>query len=177
MISLDNKKEFRRSYHEYYPLVFSAVYSKTKNLEDAEDICHEVFIRYSMNYGTIEKHRGWLMKAVSFEVSNYYRKKEANRDDFMDIDMVSDSRSHYFENGFRDSRIILQEAIENEGNFSGEREMMLFELVAKYHFTCGEAARYLGITRRQALKEYRKTSIRILHYLKSKGIKGIEDLL
>lgn len=177
MQSLRVKKEFRRLYAEFYPVVLSAIYVRTGNVEDAEDICHEVFVRFLNNLEAIEKHREWLMTAVQFEINNYYRKKANQRNGVIDIDVMADDGSLLFENGFRDSRIILQEAIENESNFENERDMILFHLIAVYGYTYREAGEYLGITKWRAEGMYKKTSRRLLGYFRDKGIKGIEDLL
>jgi RNA polymerase sigma factor (sigma-70 family) len=177
MSAFEKKTEFRRAYAEYYPLVFSAAYVKTGNREDAEDICHDVFIRFFNHFDEIEKHRGWLMKAVSFEISNY-RSRKANRvSECADIDDFSNDSHLSYVNGFRDSRIIIQEVIADEANFESEREMLLFELIAVYDFSYREAGKYLTMTRWQAEYMYRKISDRIMNQLRKRGVKGIGDLL
>jgi RNA polymerase sigma factor (sigma-70 family) len=172
----DKRKEFRDSYTRYYPLVFSVLYSKLNKREDTEDICQEVFIKYYNNFETIENARNWLLTALRFEINNYYRKK-TNREDTVDIDDINDSINVAFENGFRDSRIILHEAIENMENFNDEKEKVLFDLIALYDFTYKEAAKYLGMTKSQAEYKYTVIEKRIVSYLQSKNIKGIDDLL
>ncbi|MBN1532832.1 MAG: sigma-70 family RNA polymerase sigma factor [Spirochaetes bacterium] len=177
MSAFENRKEFRRLYAEYYPLVFSAAYVKTGNRQDAEDICHDVFVRFFNHFGEIEKYRGWLMKAVSFEISNY-RSRRANRvSEFADIDDFMNDSNLAFVNGFRDSRIIIQEVLQDEANFENEREMLLFELIAVYDFSYREAGKYLDMTRWQAEYRYRKVSDRIIDQLRKRGVKGIGDLL
>ena len=117
------------------------------------------------------------MTAVQFEINNYYRKKANQKGGVADIDDVAEDGSLLFENGFRDSRIILQEAIENEANFKDERDMILFHLIAVYGYTYREAGEYLGVSKWQAEERYRKTSRRLVSYFREKGIKGIEDFL
>ncbi len=177
MLSYENKKEFRQAYLKYYPFVFSAVYSKTGNREDAEDICHEVFIRFMENFMKIQKRSGWLRKAVTFEIGNYYGKKAYKVDDRADIDDYKNHSLHAVENCFQDTRMVIRDVIENEENFTSDIEMVLFELVSIYGFTLKEAAGYLKMTRWQAQYMYKKTTERILQALRKKGIKGLEDLL
>jgi RNA polymerase sigma factor (sigma-70 family) len=176
MSNPQNTKEFRESYTRYYPLVFSILYSKLNKREDTEDICQEVFIKYYNNFETIENPRNWLITAMRFEINNYYRKKP-NREDTVDIEDISESVYVAFENGFRDTRIILHEAIENMENFNDENEKVLFDLIALYDFTFREAAKYLGMTKSQVEYKYAVIEKRIVSYLQSKNIKGSDDLI
>jgi RNA polymerase sigma factor (sigma-70 family) len=177
MSAFETKNGFRRAYTEYYPLVFSAAYMKTGNRQDAEDICHDVFFRFYNHFEEIEKHRGWLMKAVRFEITNYLSRKANRVSECADIDDFMDDTHLSFVNGFRDSRIIIQEVIQDEANFESEQEMLLFELIAVYDFSYREAGKYLNMTRWQAEYMYRKISDRIMNQLRKRGVKGIGDLL
>jgi RNA polymerase sigma-70 factor (ECF subfamily) len=169
-------KAFREAYSRFYPLVFSILYSKLNRRQDTEDICQEVFIKYYNNFETIANPRNWLITALRFEINNYYRKK-SNSEETVDIADMGDSVHVAYENGFRDTRIILHEAIENSGNFNDENEKLLFDLIAIYDFTYKEAASYLGMTRSQAEYRYAAIEKRSVSYLKAKNIKGIDDLI
>ena len=47
-------KDYRNAYSEYYPLIYSILYTKTGNTHDAEDICQEVFIKFLKNFDSID---------------------------------------------------------------------------------------------------------------------------
>ena len=171
------KHRFRKSYSEYYPIVFSVLHNKVKNQEDAEDICHEVFIRFFKNFDTVENPKAWLHKTINFEISNYYQKKANIQKDTVHINGVAYDENLGYENGFRDARIILSEAIDSSRNFENEQERILFDLVAIYDFTYKEAGKYLNITKWQAEYNYKKIETRIVSYLKDKGIREVEDMV
>src|SRR4030042_1531939 len=82
-----------------------------------------------------------------------------------------------FENGFRDMRIIIHEAIENDQNYNNEKERISFELIAINNYTYDQAAKHLGLTKRQVVYKYQQVSRRILDRLRERGITRIEDLL
>ncbi|MFC1670666.1 RNA polymerase sigma factor [Spirochaetota bacterium] len=170
-------KEFREAYSNYYPIVFSSLFSKTGSREDAEDICQEVFIRFLDKFNEIEDKRSWLFTAMRFEISNYYKKKGSKKIDADNIDDVFNDSSLKYENGFRDARIILNDAIEDENNFKNEKEKVLFDLIAVYSFSYKEAAKYLNLTKSKVEYKYKQIEKRIIDFLKSKDIKEIDDLI
>jgi RNA polymerase sigma factor (sigma-70 family) len=170
-------REFRKSYSDFYPLIFTALCGKVSNREDAEDICHEIFVSYYRKFDEVRDPRNWLFGAMKYCISNYYRKKEGSDPNTLDIDNIEDDIHLAYENGFRDVRIIIHEAIENGDNYRDEKERILFELIAINNYTFDEAARQLGLTRRQAVYRYQSVSRRILDNLKERGISRIEDLL
>lgn len=165
---------FAEAFNDYYALVFSTVYNKVNNLDDAEDICQEVFIQFYKKLDTIEDCKRWLHGALRLEVLSYYRKKKHKH---VDIDDVFYDEALSFINGARDIRVILEEALNDDENFSDTREKMLFELVALKNFTYDEAAGQVGYTQRQARYRYGVIVKRILDYLSRRGINNLEDLL
>ena len=173
---LDEKK-FREAYSNYYPLVYSVLYSKLSRKQDAEDICQEVFIRFLNKFSEVENHRQWLMTAIRFEITNYYNKKATARQDEADIDEIENDLNFAFQNGMKDIRIIIEEAINNDDNYKDEKERLIIDLVAVHNFSYRKAAQQLGITRWQAEYIYNKVEKKILAFLKRKGIKEIGDLL
>jgi RNA polymerase sigma factor (sigma-70 family) len=161
-------------YSDFYPIVFSAVVTRVQNDDDAKDICQEVFYRLYQKFDEVGNVRKWLFTALKLVVMEFFRKKE-NRE--IDIDEVFNNVAMTFVNGFRDARIIISEAMDNDDNFKDSTERVIFELIAYNNYTYRDVSKQLGITRRQV--EYRYTQIvdRILRYLKEKGIEDIEDLL
>jgi RNA polymerase sigma-70 factor (ECF subfamily) len=167
------KNDFTDIYSTYYPVVYSAVYTKVGNEDDTNDICQEVFLRLFRKFDEVDNVRKWLFIALRYVVIEYYRKKrpEANVDDlFSDVALT-------FVNGFRDARIIIAEAIDDMNNFQDDREKALFDLIAVNNFSYEEAGKQLGMTKRQVDYRYNQITARILESLRRRGVKHIEDLL
>lgn len=82
-----------------------------------------------------------------------------------------------FENGARDIRIIINEAIENDANYKDEKQRLIFDMVALNGFTYENTAKQLGLSKRQVEYGYNQAVQSIISYLKGKGISNIEDLL
>lgn len=162
-------------YSDYYPIVYSTIHTKVGNRDDAQDICQEVFIRLFERLDDVDNVRRWLFSALKLVVLEHFRKKK-NKDE-LNVDDVFQDVSLTFVNGFRDARIIINEAIENIDNFSDNKERIIFDLIAVNNFTYQMAAEQLGMTRRQIEYRYGQIVDRIIKYLHSKGIKNIEDLL
>jgi RNA polymerase sigma factor (sigma-70 family) len=177
MLLSKKDREFRKSYSDYYPMILNSLYHRVKNREDAEDICHEIFVNYYRKFDEVRDPRSWLVGAMRFCISNYYRKKEGSGASTVDIADVEEDVHLAFENGFRDMRIIIHDAIENPANYDDEKERILFDLIAINKYTYDEVAQHLGLTRRQAAYKYQQVSRRILDRLKERGITKIEDLL
>ncbi len=175
MARTESEKRFREAYNDYHALILNTLFLKLGSREDAEDICHEVFVSCLRKIEEIQDIRKWLFGALRLEIANYYRKKGMSFDGQMDIDdLVNDPRLA-FENGQREMRLVLDEAIDNMDNFRDERERTLFRLIAIYDYTQEEAGRHLGLSRRQVGYSYAQATKRIMNYLKRKGISGIGD--
>lgn len=166
------KNDFTDISSTYYPVVYSAVFTKVGNEDDTNDICQEVFLRLFRKLEEVDNVRKWLFIALQYVVIEYCRKKrpEANVEDlFNDVALT-------FVNGFRDARIIIAEAIGDMRNFQNEREKALFDLIAVHNFTYEEAGKQLGMTKRQVDYRYNQITARILESLRKRGVKHIEDL-
>lgn len=167
------RDNFTEDHKRYYPLVFSAVYTKVGNIDDANDICQEVFIRFFEKYDEVQNSRKWLFGTLRHVVFEYYRKKKGD----VNIDDVFTDISLTFVNGMRDIRIIISEAIENMDNFNDEDERTLFDLIAVQNYSYSETAKMMGMTKRMVQYRYKRIVDNILDYLKARGIKDFEDLL
>ena len=75
------EREFRECYALHYPAVLGYLVSKVGSIDDAEDICQEVFIRLYGNLEKVRDRRSWLMTAARFEITNYFNKKATARSD------------------------------------------------------------------------------------------------
>ena len=172
---LTNKEKraiFADNYEKYYPLVFNILYSKIQSDHEADDLSQEIFIKYYNKLEEVESPRKWLLGVLRHEVFNYYRKNKKSQ---VDVDDVLNDVNLQFVNGMRDTRIIIEEAINNVD--MTEQERLVFEYLTFYNYTQVNTAKILGITRRKAMYVYEKTVKKILGSLSKKGISNIEDLL
>ncbi|MBN1497451.1 MAG: RNA polymerase sigma factor [Spirochaetes bacterium] len=177
MLLSKKERDFRKSYSDYYPMILNRLYSRVGNREDAEDICHEIFVNLYRKFDEVRDPRSWLLGAMRFCISNYYRKREGSDSESVDIDSMEDNVRLAFENGFRDIRIIIHDAIEESENYRDEKDRILFDLIAINNYSYEQAAKHLGLTKRQTQYRYQQVSRRILEMLKKRGITRIEDLL
>jgi RNA polymerase sigma factor (sigma-70 family) len=170
------EKRFKEIYNLYYPLLFNNIYRKIRAREESEDYCHEIFITLHNNLDSIDDMNKWMWGAIKNSVKSYYIKK-GMRESNVAIDELHDGDTVACSDGDGDLRIIMNEAIAHEGNYENEKERVLFQLIAINKYTVENAARHLGMTRRQAEYAYGKVSQRILQYFHAKGMKSIEDVL
>ncbi len=171
---LDKKSaQFSEIYSDYYNAVFGAVYTRVGNPADAEDITHEVFLRFFENMDLIENNRRWLFGTLRNVILEHYRTRKPD----VNIDDVFQDLALTFVNGFRDIRIIIKDAIESDDNFKDEHDRIIFDLVAVQNCTYETAGKELGYTRNQVKYRYFQIVKNITAYLKQKGIASIEDLL
>ena len=170
--SVTKKEDFIDVYNKFYPLVYSTVYTKIGNVDDTKDICQEVFIRFYDRMEEIQNQRKWLYGTLRNVVLDFIKMKkpDAPEEDMDDLEVT-------YVNGFRDTRLIIQEAMENIDNFESEEERILFELVATHNFTYREAGRHVGMSERQAKYRYGLIVKRVVQYFNEKGIQNLEELL
>jgi RNA polymerase sigma-70 factor, ECF subfamily len=164
-------EQFSSAYMELYPLIYSSVLARIGNRDDADDICQEIFVIFYDKFDTIQNRRTWLFGTMKNVLLNHYRKKNRT----VNIDDDFDGIGHTFTNGFRDTRILLQEAIENVE--CSEEDRVILDLVATFNFTYAHVAGLLGRTRRQVEYRYGTLVKSIQDYLEKKGIKDIAELL
>jgi RNA polymerase sigma factor (sigma-70 family) len=166
------KERFMKAYLDYYPLVYGTLYTRVANRDDADDLCQEVFIIFYNKIEEIENGRKWLMGTMKNVVLKYYRDKKA---DAVDIDSLFDDMGMTFINGFKDTRLIIKQSMEEIETDDEERQIL--DLVAIHNYNYSEVAGFLGLSRRQVQYRYIKTIEKIMAQLKKKGIQNIEDLL
>jgi RNA polymerase sigma factor (sigma-70 family) len=168
------KNEFIRAYSTYFSAIFGAVYHRTGNYQESEDICQEIFLGLFDRIDGVNNVRAWLYSAMRNKIVDYYREKGRSPDE---ITLMVEESSVAYVNGFRDTRIIIQQVLDDPGTFSDERERVLFDLVAVEGFSVAEAAEHTGITHRQARYGFEKAAVGIADALKKRGISSIEELL
>lgn len=167
-------RNFTEIYCDLYPMVYGAVYSKLGNADDAGDVTQEIFARFYERMGEVDNPRKWLLGAMRKVVLEYCRMKRGGD---LNMDDVFEDMSLAFVNGFRDARLIIQEALENMEVFRGDREKVIFDLIAVRNFTFSETGRELGISHRVVRYRYGRIVRRLVEYLNRRGIRNLEDLL
>jgi DNA-directed RNA polymerase specialized sigma24 family protein len=165
---------FVENYDSYYSIVFNSIYSKVNNFHDAEDICQEVFIRFYDRMEEVENPRKWLFGCLRLVVFDYYKMKQKKD---IDVDELFEDIGMGYVNGFRDSRMMIKQVIDDICSESGDRDASLFELVAVYNYSFVQASRHLNLNYKQARYRYNVFAERVLGRLKEKGINNIEDML
>lgn len=168
-------KDFTSIYSDFYPVVYNSIYAKLRDDDAAGDLAQEVFTRLLQKIDEVDNPRAWLFGTMKLVLFEYYRRKSGNND--LDIDSVFDDVNMRYVNGFRDTRIIIQEALAASENFSDEYERIIFDLIALNNYTYREAAEQTSLSERQVRYRYIAASKRITEYLKKKGISRLEDLL
>ena len=166
--------DFTEAYRSFYPLIFSLVHSRIGSEDDACDICQEVFARLYEKFDTVENPRKWLYGAMRNVVLEYYRK---SGNIGLNIDENLDDLSLAYVNGFRDTRIMIKDAMDNMSNFNDEKEKAMFDLIAVHRFSFAETGRHLGMSRRTVKYRYGLIVRRLTDYFAARGISRLEDLL
>ncbi|MCP4130225.1 MAG: sigma-70 family RNA polymerase sigma factor [bacterium] len=175
MKKLDTRsKDFTEAYSNYYPLVFSTINTKINDIDTVKDLSQEVFIRFYEKYDEVENHRKWLLGTLRYVVLEHYKRK-GSRD--LDIEDVFEDLSLTFVNGFKDTRVIIEEALEDTNNFEDEKEKILFDLIAVHNYTYKETGENLGLPERHVRYKYGLIVKRLVAYFNKRGIKSLEDIL
>jgi RNA polymerase sigma-70 factor (ECF subfamily) len=173
MLNAKAKRDlFSKIFTEYYPMVFNAIYPKVGSTDDTEDLCQEVFIAFYNNIDDINNTRAWLYGTLRNIVFQYYRKKNPES---VNIEEVFEDVTLSFVNGFRDTRIIISQTLD-EVDIS-EEERNILELVAYQRYSYSETAELMGLTKRKVEYKYTQLAKKILSILNERGIKQIEELL
>ena len=164
---------FTDAYGRYYAVVFGSLYSRTGDFHSAEDLTQEVFIRFYSKMEDVINHRAWLLVTVKNVLFEHYRKVKNMPDDIAEAEAFNDV-SLTFVNGFRDTRIIIDRAMES---IEDVIDRSLLDLVSVQNYTYEETATELGLTKRQVKYRYGLIVRSILEFLNRQGIHKIEDLL
>ncbi len=176
MLATETQKtlEYTNAYSDYYTMVFGIIYSKTNNYDAAEDICQEVFIRFYEKFDKISNQKKWLMWSIRYVLFEYYRRKGKSDED---IEEFYNDVSMTYVNGFKESRVLIEEALENLRVDDTRKEGVIFRLVSMHNYSFKFAAKETGLTYEQVRYRYQQIRERIVRYLQKKGIHKLEDLL
>ncbi len=171
MFSVNTKNSlFTQVFNDYYALIINIINLRVNDIDTAEDLAQQVFLKLYEKFDNIESHRKWIFGTMKYELYNWYRKKsyDVNIDDiFQDVALM-------YANGFRDTRIILDEAL---NSITDEHDRLIFDLIAVQRYSYNQAGRELGMTRRQIRYRYSIVVRQVQLYLREKGIDSLEELL
>lgn len=171
---IEKREKYTEIYDKYYPLIFNTVFSKVGNKFDTNDICQEIFIIFYEKFEDVENYRKWLFGTLRNVILRYYEKKSKKESD-ADIDLTFDDVGLTYVNGYKDTRIIIQDAIDNI-NITEEEKLML-DYIAFNNYSYSNVGKIMGLSKRQVGYTYLAVVKRILLYLRENGITNIEDLL
>lgn len=167
-------KNFTGIYSDYYSVVYSTIYTRVRDKDLCADLAQEVFTRLLEKIDEVENPRAWLLGTLRYVLLEHYRKNSVEN---IDIDDIFYDTNIQYVNGFRDTRIILQDAFNASENYKDERDRIIYELIAIKNYTHEEVAGVMGLTRRQVSYKYKSVVDRIVDYLKKKGVANLEELL
>ncbi|MGL4368313.1 MAG: RNA polymerase sigma factor [Spirochaetota bacterium] len=170
----DGLRRFNDAFTVCYDVLFRFVCGKTGSFEAAEDICQELFLRLYRKIDDVENPRAWLYGACRLVMCDYYREKGRKEDD---IEALCDDGAVSYANGFQDTRILIEQALDAPGIFESETDRALFDMIALSGYTYADAARSLGVSYRQAHYGFEMVSRRIVSWFKSRGVSSLEELL
>ena len=68
---LFDKDEIKKVYTEYYDMMFSIAVKKIGDMQDALDICQDVFVIFMKKYNQINDVKKWLMGTLNNEIFNF----------------------------------------------------------------------------------------------------------
>lgn len=174
MFKLNSRNsKFIETYSDYYSLIFGAVAYRVSNIDDAEDIAQEIFLRFFKKMDEVEDPRKWLMGTMRLVLFEYYKR---NNRDLVDIDEVYNDAGLAFINGMRETRMVIREVIDSSGIFKDELDRLIFDHIAVQRYSIEETGRVLGLTRDQIRYRYRNITRAIILSLKNKGIAKLEEL-
>ena len=175
MVSDNRKrKEYSEIFSDYYPIIYNTIFTKVGDENDTKDICQEIFYRFYVKFSEVSNVRRWLFTAGKMVLMEFYRERNKWG---ADIDGSFDDFGLTFVNGFRDTRLIIKEAIEDISIFKNEQHKTLFDLIAVYNYSYSQVGKQLGLSKRQVEYQYTQIVERVIRFLNEKGIHNIEDLL
>ena len=105
-----DESTFRQIYDEVFPVLMKVVYHVTYNIDVAEDVCQEAFIRFydkDMVFPSVEDAKFWLIRVTKNLSINHVKKKAREAASIEKI-----KKAPQGENPFRDgaSELLLKES-------------------------------------------------------------------
>ncbi len=165
------RARFTDHYNRYFSLVCGVLYTKTGDMDAAEDMAQEIFIALFKKYDTIRKVRLWLNAAINYELRDHYAKK-SNSPEYVDNRFIEETAIDESIPSV-DVKHLIEKAIES---IDGCENRVIFELILIQKYERDEAARALGLTPRQVRYRYTRALRQVVNYLDASGIRSTGDL-
>lgn len=165
---------FEKAYVKHYTNLLKFAVELIGNYEDARDVCQELFVDFHSNIESVENPEKWLYGAIRYKIYNFFRSnkhKLINIDDITEIDLPIENRD------FIESKILLQEVIDNDENYKDETDKIIFDLVAFKGYSYEKAGRHLGFSKSKVRYKYSQLISRLNESFKKRGITKIEAVL
>ena len=147
--------------------------TKTNSIIESEDICQEVFFRLYSKLDEIDNYKKWLFGAMKNVLFEYYKKKSKNEN--IDIDTAFNEEALTFVNGIKETRLIIEEALENV--LLDDVERLILDYISFQNYSYSNVGKIMNLSKGQIKYKYSKIVQKILTFLKSKGINNLEELL
>ncbi len=169
----ETNAQFTEIYKTHYPVIRGVLSSKIDDRVDADDIAQDIFIEYLNEIDNVRKPRSWLYVITKNKIALYYKTIKGMTEDIAQLEATGDSTLAYI-NGFRDTRLIIQDAIEN---IEDENDKLIFDLISVQYFEFNEVAEIMGMGLGKIKYRHNQVVLFILDFLRKKGINNIEELL
>ena len=117
------RDKFTEAHNDYYPLLFSAVYTKVGDSDDAMDICQEIFIKFFEKIDEIENYRKWLYGAMRIAVMEFYRIKRSDEVDIDDAEEEDITPERHLVPHLRKMDLQIGNPHDEEGNHHDDEEL------------------------------------------------------
>ncbi|MFA5514200.1 MAG: RNA polymerase sigma factor [Sphaerochaetaceae bacterium] len=116
-VKSSDSKSFKQVYEEVFPVVMRVAYHVTYNLDVAEDICQEAFIRFyekNIDFPSIDEAKYWLIRVTKNLAINVVKRK--SREQAM-VDKIKKMPRVPIRNGEQElinseTRTLVREAVE-----------------------------------------------------------------
>jgi len=107
---------FDKVYESLYPVLFRIAYRITGNRTQAEDLCHEAFIKYLQReepLPDLEQTKYWLIRVLKNFSLNYEKKRSREKRAYGRLQKITKKFSEASDNEFfkEETRNIVQEAL------------------------------------------------------------------
>ncbi len=117
-IKSSDDQSFLKVYGEVFPVLMKVAYHVTYNIDVAEDICQEAFIRFyakNMDFATLDDAKYWLIRVTKNLAINHVKRKVREQGMIDKIKKMPAPRS-YNDGGeelvLKETRVLVREAVE-----------------------------------------------------------------
>lgn len=97
------QKEWKRVYERYYRPMLLYALSLTNNIQDAEDLLQETFVKAFLSYESTGSLKSWLITVLKHEFISMLRKRKK---EILSGDEEPVGKENYWNEGFADEGIL-----------------------------------------------------------------------